>query len=230
MKASEIIYYIQNLRQKGIQSDDNQISDDMVFFDLNTKRDFLLRQEEDRYNCLNPEITQTLIIELEPAHLIDIIVCDTRYREICVLRSTRPIPLTVNLKSSNNYSYVGGMDNSSPYSFVEVNSLKYLVTSKFTGNKPKYVIINSYLYIINPPSNALRYVKMTALFNNPKQVIEYNDLIEGRSTVNIFNPYDFEYPITGNMLETVYTMMFNKELKYQMSAKDDTLQDGKNEQ
>lgn len=230
MKANEIIYYIQNLRQKGIQSDDNQISDDMVFFSLNNKRDFLLRQEEERYNSVNPEIAQTLSIELEPSHLIDLILCDIRYKEICVLKSKLPIPLTINLKSSNNYLYLGGMDGKSPYTYSEVQTLKYLVTSKYTGNKTKYLVMNSYLYIINPPSNALRYVKMIALFHNPKEAKEFIDLTEGKSNIDIFDPYDFEYPITGNMLETVYAMMLDKDIRYQVSTKDDTLQDGKNEQ
>ena len=230
MKASEIIYYIQNLRQKGIQSDDNQISDDQIFFDLNTKRDFLLRQEEDRYNCINPEIAQTLTVELEPAHLIDIIYCDVSYKEICVLKSVKPIPLTIGLKSNNNYGYVGGMDGKSPYSYTEVSTLKYLITSKYSGKKTKFLIINSYLYIINPPTNALRYVKMVALFNNPKEVIEQNDFVEGKSTIDIFNPYDFNYPVTGSMLENIYNLMINREVKLQLSTKDDTLQDGKNEQ
>lgn len=230
MKASEIIYYIQNLRQKGIQSDDNQISDDMIFFSLNNKRDFLLRQEEEKYNSLNPEITQTLIVELESSYLIDIFLCDDRYKEICVLKSKLPLPLTINLKTSNNYTYVGGMDGSTPYSYTEQNTLKYLITSKYSGKKTKYLIINSYLYILNPPSNALRYVKVTALFNNPKEIIERNDILEGKTTVDIFDPYNFEYPVTGNMLETIYNMMINIEFKVQMSTKDDTLQDGKNEQ
>jgi len=214
MKASEIIYYIQNLRQKGIQSDDNQISDDMVFFSLNNKRDFLLRQEEERYNSVNPEIAQTLSIELEPSHLIDLILCDIRYKEICVLKSKLPIPLTINLKTSNNYLYLGGMDGKSPYTYSEVQTLKYLVTSKYTGNKTKYLVMNSYLYIINPPSNALRYVKMIALFHNPKEAKEFIDLTEGKSNIDIFDPYDFEYPITGNMLETVYAMMLDKDIRY----------------
>jgi len=230
MKANEIIYYIQNLRQKGLQSDDNQISDDMVFFSLNNKRDFLLRQEEERYNSVNPEIAQTLSIELEPSHLIDLILCDIRYKEICVLKSKLPIPLTINLKTSNNYLYLGGMDGKSPYTYSEVQTLKYLVTSKYTGNKTKYLVMNSYLYIINPPSNALRYVKMIALFHNPKEAKEFIDLTEGKSNIDIFDPYDFEYPITGNMLETVYAMMLDKDIRYQVSTKDDTLQDGKNEQ
>jgi hypothetical protein len=230
MKANEIIYYIQNLRQKGLQSDDNQISDDMVFFSLNNKRDFLLRQEEERYNSVNPEIAQTLSIELEPSHLIDLTLCDIRYKEICVLKSKLPIPLTINLKTSNNYLYLGGMDGKSPYTYSEVQTLKYLVTSKYTGNKTKYLVMNSYLYIINPPSNALRYVKMIALFHNPKEAKEFIDLTEGKSNIDIFDPYDFEYPITGNMLETVYAMMLDKDIRYQVSTKDDTLQDGKNEQ
>lgn len=230
MKASEIIYYYQNLRQKGIQSDDNQISDEMVYFDLNKKRAVLLRQEEYRNNTINPEVVQTITVSLERASLVDIQNCNISIKEGCILKSVNPLPLTIDLKINSNYLIVSSLDNKNTFDFTTLYGIRYDSHQKYTSNTPKFFIKNRYLYIVNPPNLLLRYVSLSALFEDPKEAIEFNDSSIGGITIDPFDPYNFEYPITGNMLELVYNLMINGELKLQSSLKDDTKQDNQNEQ
>ncbi len=230
MKASEIIYYYQNLRQKGIQSDDNQVSDDMVFFDLNKKRALLLRQEEHNNNTVNAEIVQTVTISMDRATLVDITSCNIQVKEGCLLKSVNPLPLTIDLKINSNYLNVSTLDGKNTFDFTAISSIKYDAYQKYTSITPKFFIKNRYLYIINYSNLALKYISLSALFENPKEAIEFNDLSLGGITIDPFNPYEFEYPITGNMLELVYNMMISEELKLQNSLKDDTKQDNQNEQ
>lgn len=230
MKASEIIYYIQNVRLKGIQSDDNQISDKQVYFDLNTKRELLIRQEEDKYNVIPQEIVQYLNIELEQASLVDIQTCDINFTNGCLLKSKYPLPRTVSLKSGNDYLYVGTVDGLQPYSEIQLGLFRYLKSSKYSGNKPKYFIKENYLYVTNSTNSALRWLMLKAVFQDPLEVIKFSALSESNTIYNPFDEFNFEYPVTGSMLENIYNLMINRELKLQSTLRDENLNDNKNEQ
>lgn len=228
MLASEIIYEIQNLRYKGLQVDDNELSDSMVYSFICNYRATFLRREIDQNIFINSELIQSFWIELEP-NSEDVIGCNGTTFKNCLLRSKLPFPKSIQLKNGDAIFYVGTVDDNKSFGRIKNSGdLKYLMLNKYTGKKEKYFIENNYLYVYttNP---ALRVIKVQMIAENPKDIIELVDSIKKIITINPFDPYNFEFPLGRHLVESMIKEIINSEYKLLLNIVKEDLNDNKNQ-
>lgn len=227
MTALEIIYQIQNLKSGGRQSDDNRLSDAQVYAMICYYRALFLRRELDTYASINSKLKQSILLELEVATDEYTVNCLGTSKQSCILRSVLPLPKFLQLRTGDAILYVGNIDNSKEFTKVEASSLRYLLTLPYTGSKDKYYIQNNFLYVVTK-NNALRYIKLEAVFEDPKKAIELNDITKDTSVINEFDPYNFDFPIGEHLIPSIISSVFSTDLKVYMGVIPEDLNDSNN--
>lgn len=227
MLASEIIYEIQNLRFKGLQVDDNEVSDDMIYSFICNYRATFIRREIDQNIFINSELYQSFWVELEP-NTEEVYGCNELIFKNCLLRSKQPLPKSIQLKNGDAVFYVGTVDDGKSFSSVKrASDLKYLLLNKYSGKRDKYFIQNNYLYVYtNNP--AIRVVKVEMIPEDPKKAIELNDSTKKITTINPFDPYNFEFPIGRHLVESMIKAIIDSEYRLLLGIKKEDLNDNKN--
>lgn len=228
MLASEIIYEIQNLRSKGRQVDDNQVSDEMIYSFLCNHRAMLLRREIDQNSNINSELLQTFWMEVQP-NTTEIFGCDEITFKNCLLKSVEPLPKSIQLKNGDALFYVGTVDNNKAFSYLKRGSdLKHYSLNRYTGKREKYFIQDNYLYVYtNNP--ALRIVKVEMIAEDPKKLIELNDITKKTNVINPFDPFNFEFPIGRHLIDAIINLLIQTEYRLLLSVNKEDLNDNKNQ-
>jgi len=227
MLASEIIFEIQNLRTKGRQVDDNQVSDEMIYSFICNHRATLLRREIDQNIFINSELYQDGWIELTP-NTTEVFGCSEITFKNCLLRSVDPLPKSIQLKNGDALFYVGSVDNGNSFAQVKRPSdLKHLILNKYTGTRDKYFIQNNYLYVYTT-NKALRLVNISMIPEDPRELIKLNDKTKGTSLYNPFDPFNFEFPIGRHLIDAINGMVIQAEYGLLLAIKKEDLNDNKN--
>ena len=112
----------------------------------------------------------------------DISECCTIDTDEKVLMTTSPIPKPLFLPSYDPIMYLGLPNKMS--NFKITNQLisgeydKYSFSGR-VGLTTAYLTSNNDIIIRNPPSNRLKYISITAVFETPQQVYEYECMCKG---------------------------------------------------
>lgn len=212
-----IIYQIQNIRNGGIKSDDTKLSDEQVADIIHNYRAKLIRQEIDRGMKLDPMLIQPLLdLEVER-------VAFDRGQPLSgktVFRTIKKIPRAIATKGSNLVTFVG--DNLLGQAFQRSTPTKaqFDTARPFTGLNPKWFEFNDHIYVITEDSLTDIVVQLVA--ENPTKVLELT------GDLNVFDPFEYEYPLSVTLLDSIFKLMADTELKLS-SLPTDTLNDGQEE-
>jgi hypothetical protein len=206
----EVIFNIQNLKSGFLQSDDNKLSDRQVAFIVNYYRAKLCDQQLSKGKTLSNYFYQT-IQDVEFEHF------KTAIGE-CILRSKKEIPQVISSDFKDMFTYVGPMDGSKKFDEVNFNDLQTLAYSKYSSKYPKFCIKDRFMYIYLPPTLNLNKLMVRGVFESPEKVDSFT----------AFRGFNFEYPISGKMLDTIYKMIIDSEFKLGITIPQDEENDGKN--
>lgn len=213
---SEIIYNVKNLRAKGRQSDDTEISDRQYAFIVNYYRALLLKREADRNKFID-NVTQSMgDVALKKADKNE--SCDIND---CIYRTVNKIPKAVLTNSGSLIKYVGLTNLSKPFQKTTVERVIWDLQSPLTKHLPKWYELNDYIYIVNPPTDSLEIITVHGVFEDP---IAVNSL-KSCGTEDCFQGYNFEYPISVTFLDSIYKMMADAEFKINGMFPKDTTND-----
>lgn len=222
MKLSEIISTVRNLSRGGQGDfDDNAYTDRQLAFIINYYRVKLVDQDINKGKYLTQYYVQTLgkvrLVRTSKTEcgLPD---CDL---EDSVLRTENPIPKTIDTNSQNLITYVGTVDGNKSYQRTSFQSVRFDTFAKYTGGRTKYYELGGYLYIVNPPTNHLKYITITGAFEDPLQVNEFKSTSCDDSDY-CFNPFDMEYPLSMKHVDTIYKLIVNTEFRFNNILKFDT--------
>lgn len=230
MKASEIIYNIQNLRQKGIQTDTNDLSDAQILFNIDYYRAKLLKQQLDAKQIIGNSYYQDLgMLELIKSNEIESnLSCRFPIHiEKCILRTKKEIPNLFEHNGEYLINYLGTHDFSNAYTETTYNKLIWDLKSKYTSNTPKYFYLDKYIYVYNTNTN-LKYIRTIGIFENSLETELFKNE-NNKSKVNISNIYDFDYPINSSMIDTINKLIIDSEYRLLFAVQKDNTNNQSNE-
>lgn len=213
MTFQEVISNLQNMRRGGKRSQDELIGDEQLGFNIDTYRAKLLAQEFEAGEVVPAIALQRLEVRLTKDKLMeDDIGADCRVysADIPKIVETAWRPLLQGVR-------VRGLATS--VSIVTPVSVRYkLKTPGVTRTMTMAFYQGTKLYVVT--QEPLQGVIVEAVFERPMEVHKYKGLL------NEYAPYDFEYPISGTMLSTLYDLLTTKELRLMLSTPNDITANG----
>jgi hypothetical protein len=209
---SEIIYNVKNLRAKGRQSDDTEISDRQYAFIINYYRALLLKREFARTKDVG-NAYQTLgdvkLIKADKNECCDI--------NDCIYRTEKQLPEALIT------SYVGLTNLNKPFQKTTAERVIWDLQSPLTKHLPKWYETNNYIYIVNPPTDSLEIITVRGIFEDPVAANDFKTC--GCIGDDCFQGYDFDYPMSVTFLDSIYKMMADAEFKINGMFPKDTTND-----
>ena len=88
-----------------------------------------------------------------------------------VLKTTKEIPQTLKV-GSNIFDYFGSVGGSQPYAWTTFGSEQFMRTSKYTGKKARYTVINNYGYIFNEKN--IPKIRIEDVFADPRKLATFS--------------------------------------------------------
>jgi hypothetical protein len=213
-----IIYNIANMRKSWTRSDDDKFTDRQAAFIINYYRATLIKQFKDKGKYLTGNLVQNLgrveLIKADQNEECSIVNC--------TLRVKNPLPKAIDTNSTNLITYVGPLNGSKSYQRTTYQRAIYDKYATYTSKQSKWFELGNYIYIINPPSNLLKYINIQGIFEDPTAANDYKVTCE---TGECFIGFDYEYPMSITLLDTIYKMMADVEFKIAGTTKADTKND-----
>lgn len=195
MLLNEIIYNLKNLRFNGA-NDETEISDAQWVYIVNYYRAQLIRQQQKAGQSINPFIKQSFEVNLKK-----ISNCDTVSLEY--------IPKPIEL---HNYELITNVGKG--YERTKGDIHNWMDYAKYTSKEIRWYIKDRKLRLKNYVGS--NKIIVEGVWENPYEVEEL------KGTINPLSPYNFEYPISATMLDSLYKMIADAELKINSLPKDIT--------
>lgn len=230
-KFSEIIYAIRDLPRGGDgESDDNAYTERFIAYLVNNYRAVLLRREMDAGKELTEYYKQSLgTVELVKAQINECGLPDCDLGT-SILRTLNPIPKAVDSSRRDALTYVGLVDGSHAFQRTHFNKLAFEKYARYTGKRTKFYEMSTdqgtHIYIINPPIPNMRYITINGVWEDPTLANNYKTC---GNTGNCFVGYEYEYPISITLLDSIYKMIASSEFATQNILAKDTSNDGVDE-
>ena len=210
MTLKEIVYQIQNLKSGGIKSGDNKLSDEQVADIVHYYRAKLIKQELDRGSRLDPALIQPIFdlqVDRVPFNRKQPISGKT------VFKTVKQIPRAISTKGTNLVTFVGDNLLGRAYQRSTPTKVQLDVFRSYTGLSPKWFEFDSCIYVITEDSLTDIVVQLVA--ENPTKVNDLNQV------GNVYDPLEYEYPLSVTMLDSIFKLMADMELKYGSLPTDD---------
>lgn len=215
--ANSAVYNLKNIASSGPSSDDFRISDRQLLHWYNGVRSMLISQAIKNRQDLTDEWIQTIgCVELEQ---VDKSTCCDIETDCFVLKSTLPIPATVEVDSFNSIISVTGLDGKplSKINQFRANNAKY---NKYTKNRLGWYIKDYYLYVIN--SDELSKVAVNGIFEDPTEVGAF--YCDDRSCFT----WDDRYPVSAKMDNMIIDIVLKTKILPLLQMPMDTTNDANN--
>lgn len=213
MKASEIVYQILNELKSGAVSDDNVYSDRFILSLVNAYRAKLIRQDKSAGKLITGYYVQNLgEVELIKADKNECTIVSD-----CILRSKNPLPKAVDTSGTEMITYVGVLDWNLKFDRVSANTAHYSQFAKYVGKEPKYITLGDYLYVVNPPTNVLKYINVQGVFENPS---EANSFRTCGNKIDCYTNLDYEYPLSLTISDAIRKLVIDEIKSGRVEARD----------
>ena len=216
MTLNEIIY---DIREKlKLNSDDIDITDELIAHLINVKRNLLLKQRYGKFTRTIPEGSKQIIcVPLEEVNSID--------GENClgtILKSKSKIPSMLQLDNKPALLNVRTLDLMSlPINIVSIERFPYLGYNSWTSNQI-FVGLDSdsniYFHSNNVQHKFLEQVKLIAVFEDPEEA----DEASCNSSEDDCDYYEKEYSVEPQMVHDIVNLIV-KDLAPSVKLPDDKL-------
>lgn len=211
----EIIYHIKNLRATGKQSDNTELSDQQYMFMIDQYRARLIRLKFDKFQPINPNDMQDLgFVKVVPAPLDEMPAVGGF--DIFVTETT--IPRMITTDRGSLFTFVGHSPVDLPFQRTSLTKLPWDRVSKYTASLSKWFEMSDKVYVAT--EQPLTDIFVLGVAESPYQVLEF------KGELNPMDPYNFEYPISISMLDTLYKMIAEAEFKIVYMGQEDRVNDG----
>lgn len=190
------IYFIKNILNKGVASDDVRINDRLIAHALKQSRTLLIKRKLERMENISDLNFQTFCLDLAPSTFHDCNCIPTVF-DCQILKSIQEIPayLVSSTKHFIELRYLQGrkIDKTSYSNFLFAQS------SLASAETPTWFLYDKHVYVTN--TLLLKKVLLRAIFEDPEIVIEENCENSAPCT-----PYDEEFPIDGDLVIPMYKL------------------------
>ena len=218
MLLSEIIYNVKNLISGGVNSDDLKIRDKQFSFIIGYYRSKLLKQDQAK-NRLNLDLYKQNLGKVEVTMADKNDCCEI---DACIIRTKNKIPRPSETDRGMNITFVG-LIGGMPFQKEYHNSIIWSGASKYTKKITKWYYRDGYIYIVNPPTNQLKWINIEGVFESPEEAIKFRTCDCPDNGEDCFDSLDFEYPLPEYHTDTIVKMIADTELRILTGlSKDDT--------
>ncbi len=115
-------------------SDDDSVSQAQLRYDVHNLRAQFIRNELNRLRTIHNDIKQTICVDLEKVDPSS--CCDIEIGCNFLLRSTVPLPDTIELHNRDGITWVGPVDKTQrPFSFIEHERVAWAGNGRYNENK-----------------------------------------------------------------------------------------------
>lgn len=196
MTKREIIYTV--FEKLNIQSDDTDITEELISSLIDTKRAMLLKQKYSKTSWHMPvEIKQELCFDLKLVDKIDGYSCPGK-----ILQTTVSLPPSIKIRGKEGPLNVRKKDGREiSMTVIPVERVPYLFHNRYTQNLTYCAVdFNNNLVIISNDNKHrfLKYIQVTDVFEAPDDARELSCDIN--STIE---PWDDQYPVEAAMVEPI---------------------------
>lgn len=209
MKLDKIIYNIKNLYNKGIASDEFNLTDRQVAFIVNYLRASLI---DDKL----AELTNVEAQELEQRVYLDLEQVDTseEYNDdvnAFILKSIQPLGEIMHV------TRIETLTNTPIQPVTKAKSYWYKKYNKFTAGRKGWYIDNNHLYVTN--NCLLENVRATVISADPMK-------IESLNNPTCYTSFDWDYPMPQKFMRKMLFLLRQTEISIYMNAIKDLQLDG----
>lgn len=215
------VYFIQNLLNRGVPSDDVRLSNRLVAHALKQARSKLIKQKLNASLQISESNYQRICVPLE-LHTYHDCDCITDNEECKILRSTLEIPeyMVGRLGSILQVKNLNGTVLSE-ISITSNDLSKYSLTAH---SKIGYFIDDSRLYILN--NIKLKSVIVKAIWEDPEEVDAFNEEACPQLDSECIDDMSETFPIDAELTYPMYQLTVDL-LGYAFTVPEDTRNDGK---
>ncbi len=133
-------YDLINIVRSGQIANSEPISLEQVQFWISNTRAKLIKQDLDKRRSINPDIVQSLCIDME---LTDATTCPCEIAGCTILRSTKEIPEAIELNYRNLIISVGPITLTAPrFSFIDYHRAIFYNPNRFSNSIPAVFLYN----------------------------------------------------------------------------------------
>jgi len=122
------------------------------------------------------------------------------------IKVTTPKPVTLN--RGIGILTVGGSDVRAIYAKIDYSRIRIYMHRKYTGNATAWIYENNSILIVNSLGGIMENVRVRGLFDEPHKV----ETLKGK--VSLFDPFDFEYPLSLKDSNAVYDIAMAGDLSW----------------
>lgn len=203
MTLREIIYNIKD----SIGSDAEELTNSQYKFIIDYYRAKLIRQRvtkgERLATTFSPPISK---IPIEP---VDIDDPGCVLMDCSMYKTTQSLPAILPYTLNTTLMYVGATDGFLPFQETSFQALQFEQHAKFISKQPKWFLLGDKLYIVNPPDEQIGHITIQGIFEDPLEAAALCEDFNNECRRN----FDFDYPISADMIDTIYKLMVDNELK-----------------
>lgn len=215
ISKNHLIFSILNLIRGGTQNNSEKISEDQIAYHITNTRAKFIRQDLSKKRSINPDIIQTLCIDLKIADTSD---CPCEVVGCTILKSVRPIPPAIELEQRNLIVSVGPIDlTKRRFSFLPYNRAIWYNPNKFSQSIPGAFIHNGYLFVIASDNkiDMLEVCTMDIVLERPEDATLFT--CHGTPCYTV----DSNYPVSAVMIEDITNYIIQSILKIAIVAPSD---------
>lgn len=208
MTRTEHIYAVQNVINRGPQTDDNRFSNRLIGHFMDVARGILIKRKQDKDQILAEDNFQAICMPLELTTFHD---CSCVPNQNClILKSKYQLPKQITSKSGS--TLMVRLFDSTPIGMTSVSAQSRAEYSRIPqSSNPlenlRFFIFNRYLYILG--STKLKGVLVFGLFEQPNNVADYN-ICDEQGEESSDPCYSIEadnYPIDIDLVMPMYDMV-----------------------
>jgi hypothetical protein len=216
MTKNELIYTV--FEKLNIQSDDTDLTEELVSSLLDTKRAMLLKQQYAKNAWHMPiEIKQELCLSLSLVDKVDGYSCAGK------ILATDALPRSIKIKGKEGPLAVRKEDSTEiAITIVAIERLPYLFENKFTQHLTYAAVDFSGKLFLISKDNKLRFlqsIKVTDIFESPDEVLSLTCSYDSNK-----DKWDVDYPIESAMADIAVDLVV-KELTRTLGIPGDNVND-----
>lgn len=225
LTLTEIIYNIRNLKAGGRASDDSHLSDRNYAFIINYYRTLLIKQDLQKGRHVNSQLVQNLgkvkIKKVDPKE------CNCDIKGCSLYKVETPLPKAIEVDGIPQFPFVG-TTTGKPFQRTTYHGLHFSQHSPYTGRMEKWFSLDDDIYIASPNHNLGKHAGIHILAEDPQAANKYKTC-ECDNNEECYVGMDFEYPMPMAMLDTLYKMMMDTELRFSDQHLSDNTNNGKDD-